>query len=52
MNSDPEISKINTKDGEIEELKYERKKHGYEVFLKLRKIDNEFHRKTFKGLNR
>ena len=35
LNTDPELLKNETKDEEIKELKYKKKKHDLEIFLKF-----------------
>ena len=42
LNQDPDLLKIETKDDEIDELKYKTEKHDHENILKSLKIDNEY----------
>ena len=52
LKSEPELLKIKTRDDEIKNLKYQTEKHDYEKILKSLKVDNEYYRKKYKGLNK
>ena len=50
MNNEPEMLRIKTRDLE-KNLKYQTEKHDHENILKSLKIDNEYYKKKYKGLN-
>ena len=52
LNNEPELLKIQTKDDEIKNLKYQTEKHDYENILKNLKADNEKYKKKYKSLNK
>ena len=52
LNIEPELLKINTKDGEIKDLKYKTEKQDYDNTLKSLKIDSEYYKKKYKSLNK
>ena len=49
---DVELLKIETRDDEIKNLKYQTEKHDHENILKSPKIDNEYYKKKYKNLNK
>ena len=51
LKTEPELLKIQTKDDEIKNLKYQTEKHHHETILKSLKIDNEYCKKEYKNLN-
>ena len=51
LNNELELLKIKNKDGQLKELQYKSEKHDYENFLKSLKIDKDYHKKKYKGLN-
>ena len=50
--NEPELLKIETRDDEIENLKYQAEKHDHENILKSFKFDNDKYKKKFKNLNK
>ena len=52
INDEPELLKINTRDDEIKNLKYQTEKHDYENILKSLEADNEKYRKIYKSLKK
>ena len=52
LKNEPEFLKIKTRDDEIKNLKYQTEKHDHENILKSLKIDNEYYKKKYKGLNK
>ena len=49
---DVELLKIETRDDEIKNLKYQTEKHDHENILKSLKVDNEYYKKKYKSLNK
>ena len=52
LNNEPELLKIKTRDDEFKNFKYQTEKHDHEKVLKSLKIDNEYHKKKYKSLNK
>ena len=52
LKTEPELSKIKTRDEEIKNLKYQTEKHDHEKILKSLKVDNEYYKKKYKNLNK
>ena len=52
LNNEPELLKINTRDDEIKNLKYQTEEHDHENILKSLKIDNEYYKKKYKSLKK
>ena len=52
LNNEPELLKRKTRDDEIENLKYQTEKHGFENLLKSLKSDKESYKKKYKSLNK
>ena len=52
LSNEPELLKIKTRDDEIKNLKYQTEKHNYESILKSLKVDTEYYKKKYKGLNK
>ena len=52
LNNEPEILKVETRDDEIRNLKYQTEKHDHENILKNPKIDNEYYKKKYENLNK
>ena len=52
INTEPELLKIKTRDNEIKNLNYQTEKHDHKNILNSLKIDNEYYRKKYKGLNK
>ena len=52
LKNDVELLKIKTRDDEIKNLKYQTEKHDHENILKSLKLDNEYYKKKYKGLNK
>ena len=50
--NDVELLKINTRDDENENLKYQTEKLDHENILKSLKVDNEYYKKKYKKLNK
>ena len=49
---EPEMLKIETRDDEIKNLKYQTEKHDHENILKFPQIDNGFYKRKHKNLNK
>ena len=52
INNEPELLKTKTRVDEIKNLKYQTEKHDYENILKSPKIDSDYYKKKYKGLNK
>ena len=52
LNNEPELLQIKTRDDEIKNIKYQTEKHDHENILKSFEIDNEYHKKKYKNLNK
>ena len=52
LNNDPELLKIKTRDDAISNLKYQTEKYDHENIIKSLKIDNGYHKKKYKSLNK
>ena len=52
LNNEPELLKIETRDDETKNLKYQTEKHDFENILKSLKSDNESYNKKNKSLNK
>ena len=52
LNKEPELLKIKTRDDEIKKLKNQTEKHDHQNILESPKIDNDYYKKKYKGLNR
>ena len=52
LNNDPELLKIETRDDEIKNLKYQTEKYDHENILKSLKIDNDYYKKKYEKLNK
>ena len=52
INNDPEVLKIETRDDESKNLKYQTEKHDFDNILKSLKSDNEKYKKKNKSLNK
>ena len=52
LKNDIDLLKIKTKDDQFRELQYKTEKHDYENILKSLKVDNEYYKKKYKGLNK
>ena len=50
--NEPDILKIETRDDEIKNLKYQSEKHDHENTLKSLKFDNKYYKKKYKRLNK
>ena len=52
LNKKPELMKIKTRDDGTKNLKYQTEKHDHENILESLKIDNEYYKNKYKGLNK
>ena len=52
LKNEPDLLKIETRDDEIKNLKYQTEKHGYGRILNSLKNDNESYKKNYKSLNK
>ena len=52
LKKDPELLKIKTRDDEIKDLRYRLEKHDHENSLESLKIDHDYHKNKYKGLNK
>ena len=52
LKNEPELLKIETRDDEIKNLKYQTEKNDHENILKSLKVDNDYYKKKYKNLNK
>ena len=52
LKNQPDLLKLETRDDEIENLKYQTERHHHENIIKSHKIDDEYYKKKYESLNK